>query len=112
MTRFLTSVSLALCAAGGLGGIAAAQPAHGASEVASRTVQVGDLDLRTKAGAKIAAQRIWIAAAYVCGGDTWPLAFDYFACRADAIDRAAATLNAPQVSAALGRKTPANLASR
>jgi UrcA family protein len=112
MTRFLTSVSLALCAAGGLGAVAVAHPADSASEVVSRTVPVSDLDLHTQAGAKIAAQRIWVAAAYVCGGDTWPLAFDYFACRADAIDRAAASLNAPLVSAALGRKTPANLVSR
>jgi len=110
--RFLTSVSLALCVAGGLGAIAVAHPADSAMEVVSRTVPVSDLDLNTQAGAKIAAQRIRVAAEYVCGGDTWPLAFDYFDCRAHAIDRAAASLNAPLVSTALGRKTSAGLASR
>jgi|SRR5215469_1117507 len=112
MTRFLTSVSLALCVAGGLAAVAVAQPARGGIEVFSRTVPLGDLNLQTQAGAKVAAQRIRMAADYVCGGDTWPPNVGFYNCKEDAIDRAAASLNAPLVSARLGRTTSTGFASR
>ncbi len=113
MKRFVTSLCLALCAAAMTGPVVSADPV-GAPDLISRTVRFGDIDLQTQAGAKVAARRIHIAADYVCGGDQllWRQASDFQSCRNEAIDRALASLQAPLVSAALGRQAPAGMASR
>lgn len=80
--------------------------------VVSTTIHFTDAELHTVKGAKTAALRIRNAAAFVCGGDDiiyWR-ADNFIPCREDTIDRAVADLNAPLVSAALGRTS--NLAQR
>jgi UrcA family protein len=116
MKRFLTSVSLAVCVAGGLGCAALADssgPYDHAYQV-RRTVHLRDLDLKSQAGAKTAAWRIQVAADYVCGGDNRVMrqAADFIPCREDAINRALDTLNQPLVSEAFNRKPPFGIASR
>jgi UrcA family protein len=113
MKRLFTSVCLSLCAAAAFASTAAAQPQPTPGRV-EQVVQLGDIDLHTQAGAKVAARRIHIAADYVCGGDNllWRRDFDFPACRDAAIDRALAALQAPLVSAALDRQVPAGLAAR
>src|SRR5215472_15935095 len=110
MKRFLTSVSLAVCVAGGLGCAALADPSGPYNHVyqVRRTVHLRDLDLQSQAGAKTAAWRIQVAADYVCGGDNRVTrqSSDFFLCRKDAINRALDTLSQPMVSAAAGRKAP------
>jgi UrcA family protein len=84
------------------------------SEQVARVVRFSDLDVHTASGAVRAAFRIRQAATFVCGGVT-PFtqgAADFIACRNDAVDRALAQLNAPMVSAALGRPTSSSLAQR
>jgi len=116
MKRFLTSVSLALCMAGGIGSAALANPSGPYDHVyqVRRTVHLRDLDLQSQAGPKTAAWRIQVAADYVCGGDNRVMreAADFIPCREDAINRALDTLNQPNVSAAFGRKPPVGIASR
>jgi UrcA family protein len=88
---------------------ALAQPLAGNEQVASSTVDLRGVDLHTQAGAREAARRIHAAANFVCVSDA---ALSFSACRDDAIDRALSSLQSPQVSAALGRQTPAPLAVR
>ena len=92
MKRFLTSASVALCLAGGFGAAVLAEspgPYDGVYQV-RRAVHLGDLDLHSQAGAKVAAWRIQVAADYVCGGDNRVTrqSSDFFLCRNDAINRA------------------------
>ena len=110
MKSLFTSGCIAVFTAAAVASTASADPA---SQV-SRVVQIGDLNLHTQDGAKVAARRIHIAADYVCGGDSvlWRQGADFFSCRNGAIDRALASLQAPLVSAALGRSTPTGMASR
>jgi UrcA family protein len=116
MTMSLHRVSFAigLIAAGALSSAAFADPSPwGQPQTFSRTVRLADVDLHTVDGAKVAAQRIKNAAEWVCGEDHGPIfAEDYSTCRNDAIDRALASLNAPLVSAALGRPASPALAAR
>ena|SRR5215472_1224004 len=116
MKRFLTSVSLALCVAGGLGSVALADSSgpYDHTYQVRRTVHLRDLDLHSQADAKTAAWRIQVAADYVCGGDNRVMrqAADFIPCREDAINRALDTLNQPLVSAAFNRKPPFGIASR
>jgi UrcA family protein len=110
MKRLFTSICFAACAAAAFAAPAAADDPHRIT----RVVQVGDLDLHSEAGAKQAAFRIHVAADYVCGGDNniWRQSMDFDSCRDQAIDRALASIDAPLVSAALGRPTPIGMASR
>ncbi len=115
MKRFPAPLVLGLFAAAALAAPAVADPSGvGAIERTSRTVHLADVDLHTIDGAKEAASRIKHAADYVCGGD-WlemHMSSDFSSCRRDAIDRALASLDAPLVSAALGRRTLTDVASR
>jgi UrcA family protein len=119
MNRSFASLALGLSAATALAAAAAAQPldaydgAYGGGTL-SRTVHLGDLDLGSAAGARVAATRIRLAADYVCGGDLLlgRMSDDFIPCRHAAIDRALASLHAPLVSAALGRATPTSMAER
>ena len=116
MKRFLTTVSVAACVAGGFGGavLADSPGPYDAVHQVRKTVRLGDLDLHSQAGAKAAAWRIQIAADYVCGGYNriGRQIVDFIPCREDAINRALDTLNQPMVSAAMGRKAPVGMASR
>jgi len=115
MTLPRTSLVLGLFAAAALAAPALADPnGFGEIQQVSRTVHVGDVDLHTTDGARVAARRIKNAASYVCGGDSRLalMSSDFSACRRDAIDRALAAIDAPLVSAALGRSTPTDLAAR
>jgi UrcA family protein len=115
MTLPRTSLVLGLFAAAALAAPALADPnGFGDTEQVGRTVHLADVDLHTIDGAGVAARRIKNAAAYVCGGDSRPLVMvsDFNACRNQAIDRALASLDAPLVSAALGRSTQTDLAAR
>jgi UrcA family protein len=113
MTLLRTSLVLGLFAAAALAAPALADPnGFGDTQRVSRTVHLADVDLHTTDGAKVAAWRIRNAAADVCGGDWRSTAFDFNACRNQAIDRALASLDAPLVSAALGRSTQTDLAAR
>ena len=114
MKPLFTSACLAVFAATAVASAAAAQSSVANPPVVSRTVHLGDIDLHTQAGAKEAARRIHVAADFVCGGDNtlWRQDSDFDACRNDAVDRALAALQAPMVSAALGRQTPTGLAAR
>jgi UrcA family protein len=115
MTLPRTSLVLGLFAAAALAAPALADPnGFGEMQQVSRTVHVGDVDLHTTDGARVAARRIKNAASDVCGGDSRPILMvsDFAACRNDAIDRALASIDAPLVSAALGRSPQANLAAR
>jgi len=104
--------AIGLIAAGALSSTAFAG-GFGEVQTFSRTVHLSDVDLRTPEGAKVAARRIKNAAEWVCGEDHGPIfAEDYSTCRNDAIDRALASLNAPMVSAALGRSVSPTLAAR
>jgi len=109
MKRLFISICLSACTA-----VAVASPAVADPQVISRVVQVGDLDLHSEAGAKQAAFRIHVAANFVCGGENsiWRQSMDFDSCRNQAIDRALASLDAPLVSAALGRPTSIGMASR
>jgi UrcA family protein len=116
MKQFLTTVSLAVCMAGGFGAAVLAE-SPGTSDTVHQvrwTVRLGDLDLHSQAGAKTAAWRIQLAADYVCGGYNriGRQIADFIPCREDAINRALDTLNQPMVSAAMGRKAPVGMASR
>lgn len=117
MKSLFTSLCLAACtAAMTYAAPATAQPSagsDGATQI-SRTVHLGDIDVNTQAGAKVAAQRIRNAADDVCNRAI-PLGradSDFYVCRDGAIDRALASLQAPLVAAALGHPTPIGLAAR
>ena len=115
MKGLFTSVCLSTCVILAVASTARAQPSvNSESNQVSRTVHLAGIDLHTQAGAREAARRIHIAADFVCGGDNtlWRQDSDFTACRNDAIDRALSTLQAPMVSAALGRPTPSGLAAR
>jgi UrcA family protein len=114
MKRLFTSICLAACTTAAFTSIAAADTSDSSAQVVSQVVHVGDLDLQTQDGAKRAAFRIRVAATNVCGGQSsiFRESWDFDTCRNHAIDRALATLQAPLVSAALGRPTPVGLASR
>jgi UrcA family protein len=115
MKRLLTSLSVAVLCATGFASVAAADPLvpwEQADQV-SRTVYVGDLDLHTQAGAKTAANRVSSAADSVCSDYLAERrTFDFMACRDQAIAEAVASLQAPMVSAALGRQAFKDVASR
>ena len=112
MKSLFTSVCLAACVGLAVSSTATAHPTVDPDITVSRIVRLGDVDLHTQAGAKVAAWRIHRAADFVCGGDNAlrRQAADFPDCRNHAIDRALDTLQAPLVSAALGRQTPAGLA--
>ncbi len=67
------------------------------------TVRYSDLDLSREAGARIVYQRIKSAATEACGGQPdirlLTSRMIYIHCRAETIDRAVKTLNAPLVTA-------------
>jgi UrcA family protein len=116
MTNRLACATVALCAAA-LAAPALAQSPAGDSDTTtvSTVVKYRVPELTTARGAKAVALRIEHAANSVCGGDSiidrQAVTFD--ACRDDAIDGALETLNAPMVSAALGRlPAPRSLAAR
>ena len=113
MKRAFTSICLSILAAAAFAPAASANPVSSDDRIV-QVVQVGDLDLHTQAGAKTAARRIHQAADSVCGGENllWRQASDFQSCRIQAIDRTLATIDAPLVSAALGRPTPTGMASR
>jgi UrcA family protein len=115
MTLPRTSLVICLFAAAALAAPALANPSgFGETETVSRTVRLADVDLHTIDGARVAARRIKNAASDVCGGNSRPILMvsDFTDCRNHAIDRALASLDAPLVSAALGRSTIADLAAR
>jgi UrcA family protein len=117
MTSSRTAILVGLLAAGTLVAPAFANPYEaGHSEQVRRTVHLNDVDVHTGVGAHVAAWRIWTAASYVCGGDSRPILTlsdtDFNECRNGAVDRALASLNAPMVSAALGRSSPTDIATR
>jgi len=115
MTLPRSSLVLGLFAAAALAAPALADPSgFGETEQVSRTVHLADVDMHTTDGARVAAGRIKNAASDVCGGNSRPILMvsDFTACRNHAIDRALASLDAPLVSAALGRSTLADLAAR
>ena len=103
----LTTAILGVCAALALvGGRAAAQTVDPSDRV-DVVVKTSDVDVRTLEGAKLMALRIRNAAAEACGRDVFPTAVrisdGFIRCREDAIDRAAAMLDAPLVADALAR---------
>ena len=113
----LASACVAAFTALAIAGSAAADPPRpfGALSVETTTVRLSDVDLHTVKGAKTAALRIRNAAAFVCSGGNdivYQIADDYMPCREHAIDRALANMQAPLVSAALGRQTPMGVAAR
>jgi UrcA family protein len=115
MNHPLHSFVLGLCAAAAFVAPAIADPSGiGQTYQVSRTVRLADVDLHTTDGAKVAAWRIRRAADYVCGGDEMigRMSADFASCRSGAIDRALVTLDAPLVSAALGRPTVTDMAAR
>ncbi|MFL5294785.1 MAG: UrcA family protein [Phenylobacterium sp.] len=116
MNRSLVLASLAFCAAASLSANAVAGPpaTRANDDQIVRTVSLADLNLHTEAGAKVAALRIRLAAAYVCGGDNALVrsGSKFNACRSKAMDRALAGVDAPMVLAALGRPTLTDLAQR
>jgi UrcA family protein len=115
MTHKVTCAGIALWATVSLTVPALAFPVgNGDTTQVSTAVRYTASDLTTPGGAKALASRIKDAATFVCGGDSVidRQAIDYDACRDNAIDGALATLKAPMVSAALGRKVPTGLASR
>jgi UrcA family protein len=72
-------------------------------DVVSITVFIGDLNLRSQAGARIALRRIERAATSTCGGepdirrlDRWVI---YRECMHSAVDQAVASLDSPIVTA-------------
>ncbi|HVN01583.1 MAG TPA: UrcA family protein [Caulobacteraceae bacterium] len=112
--RFLLAAAIVSIAA-----IATPVPASPASSfgevvVVTRVVRYREAELHTPGGARSLAVRLKSAAEYVCGGDDILVRFydrDFIACRESAIDRALATLQAPMVSAALGRISGEGLSS-
>jgi UrcA family protein len=116
MNHPLPSFVLGLCAAAAFAAPAIADPyfSIGQTYQVSRTVHLADVNLHTTDGASVAAWRIRRAADYVCGGDQLIVraSADFDSCRSGAVDRALAALNAPLVSAALGRPTPTDIAAR
>jgi len=101
----------ALLAAGLIAGAATAASAAPEEPV---VVRVSNADLATPQGAREVALRIRVAAERACGVDEIPIevrfTWAFRACREDAISRAVAQLDDPQLAAALGR-TPQQLAS-
>ena len=95
-TAILASASTAALAAP-----AAARPAD--PDAISKSVFVGDLDLSSRAGARVAVQRIRAAAAAVCGDSPDPRFLErtapYHACIRTAVDQAVASLDRPIVTA-------------
>jgi len=75
------------------------------------TLKYAEADLQTIRGAKALAFRLRVAAADVCGGEN-PLVRtgnQFAKCREAAIDQAIATLNAPLLADALGRRNASNI---
>ena len=99
LTKTLCAAALAL----GLAANAQAAPARPDPEIVSEKVSLADLDLNHRAGAATALNRIRGAARRVCGGEPsrWAMTAValYQGCRRDAVDRAVATLDHPQVTA-------------
>lgn len=95
----VTGLCLGLFATG-----AAAQSAIRRDDTASRTVKYSAVELQSPARAERLAARIGYAADQVCGGDSLVLRStpSFQRCRRAAEQRAAAKLNAPLVTAALG----------
>lgn len=113
MFRHLLAGALTLSAALALGAPAnAGSPAVAGDE--QRNVirlKYAEADLQTVRGAKALALRLRVAAAEVCGGES-PLVRtggQFARCREATIDRAIATLNAPLLADALGRRISSNI---
>ena len=111
MTRTVLPVALALAA---ICGAAQAQPASYPPGVVAQTVRFGDLDPSTASGAKHLAFRIRVAARSVCGGEIPVIrsSTGFQVCVNDSIERAAAKLDNPMVTAALHVPTAAAYAGR
>ncbi|MDB5483490.1 MAG: hypothetical protein JWO83_4543 [Caulobacteraceae bacterium] len=113
MFRHLLAGALTLSAALALGAPANADSPAVASDEQRNVIKLKyvEADLQTLQGAKALALRLRVAAADVCGGEL-PLVRtgdQFVRCREAAIDRAIATLNAPLLAQALGRRNSANI---
>jgi len=89
---------------------ASAQPV----DTVSIKVSVGDLNISSEAGAKVALERIRVAARSICGpapSAALPRTMDYAPCVRNITDRAVASLDSPLVTALNGAPAPAKLAS-
>ena len=105
--RFIPAV-VAICATAiALPAIARPLPGVGPVIAVSKTIRFTDAELHTVKGAKGVAYRIQKAASDVCGRASviGQQDADFIPCREETVDRALTTLNAPMVSAALGRAT-------
>jgi UrcA family protein len=104
---------------GAASGSASAQPSdHGRVPVVIR-VPIGDLDLNRQAGADELLKRVARAASHACGGQPAlgvmmpEIARAFAACKAQALNQAVATIDAPMVReryAARTRGSPVRLA--
>ena len=106
-----------LAAATLLGFAATAAPvAAVSSDTISQTVFVGDLNLASKAGARIALSRIDAAANTICGDRPDERRLDrstlYHACIRTAVDQAVSSLGSPMVTALHTPQGVAVLANR
>jgi UrcA family protein len=111
MSRTGVAALLAASLIAGVATAASAAPVGGPEPV---FVKVSSADLATPQGVRNTALRIRVAAERACGVDRIPISIRFSdgfrACRENAIDRAAAELNSPQLADALGR-SPQQLAS-
>jgi UrcA family protein len=98
--------SLAVISGLAIGGAAAAQTDQ-FDHPPSVNVAYGDLNLQSQAGAKAMLSRLEGAATDVCGGEPDIHLLDrqaiYQRCRAEAVDRAVRTMDAPLVTAMAGQ---------
>lgn len=109
MFRAFTPAAFALAAVLTASVSASAAPisVSGDDEKVSVKVTYTDSDLQNPRGAEALAFRIRLAASEVCGGGNIVVrsGAHFPICRSAAIDRALGVLNAPMVTAALGRST-------
>ncbi|HEY3947590.1 UrcA family protein [Phenylobacterium sp.] len=109
MTHTLAPIAMALAVATTFAGAALGAPLRVVddSDLVTAKVAYADSELHSADGARAVAQRIRTAAWEVCGGarSTVRSGVRFQQCRSAAIDRALATLSAPMVSEAAGRKT-------
>jgi len=93
----------ALAAAAILGSAAHAADAPSRSDVVSKTVFIGDLNLANPTGARVALQRIEAAATAICGEAPDLRLLDrtarYHACMHDVVGRAVASVDSPIMTA-------------
>jgi UrcA family protein len=92
------------------------RPVPGLHDAFETTVPLGHLDLNRASGAKVALDRIEVAARAVCGVRPSPAELaathSYRACVGLAVDNAVAALDAPLVTARHMRSDVARLAAR